>query len=62
MFVTFVIFTLSIAAWGPGLNEGGIDAIHNQGVSQAFENAWDEREAYDSGSLKKDKLGNWGND
>ena len=61
MFVQFLIVLGIIATAGPGHNEGGFKAIQDKGAKAAFEQAWDERKPYDSGSLKN-KLGNFGNE
>ncbi len=60
--VQFLIFTGIILTAGPGHNEGGFKAIEDKGVKAAFEQAWEDRQPYDSGSLKKSKTGNFGND
>lgn len=61
MFAPFFIFTCWIVAIGPGHIEGGFKAIDDKGLKPALEQAWKERESYDSSSLKG-KLGNYGND
>lgn len=57
----FLILSGVILAAGPGLNEGGFQALKEHKL-KAFEQAWDERKPYDSGTLKNSKTGNFGND
>jgi hypothetical protein len=57
----FAVLLVHILFWGPGVNEGGFQALADKGVKPAFEAAWEERQPYDSGSLKN-VLGNFGND
>lgn len=59
--VQFIIFAGMILVAGPGHNEGGFKAIEQKGFKPAVEKAWEDREAYDSGTLKG-TLGNYGND
>ena len=61
-FVKFLITVGVIGTFGPGHVEGGFEAIKDKGVKSALENAWDERESYDSGHLKNTLTGNFGND
>jgi len=58
----FFIVSLLIIGFGPLYNEGGYQAVEAKGAKAALVQAVEEREPYDSGSLKKDKLGNFGND
>jgi hypothetical protein len=57
----FPVLALWILFAGPGVIEGGADAVAAKGLKPALVAAWDERQPYDSSSLKG-KLGNYGNE
>jgi hypothetical protein len=58
--VQFIIAFGIILVGGPGHIEGGIEAVEAKGVKPAVEAAVEQRQPYDSGTLKNYK-GNFGN-
>lgn len=51
MFVQFLIVAAMITVAGPGHNEGGFQAIKDNGVKSAFEKAWDGKQPLDYSKL-----------
>ena len=58
-----VVFFLVFAAGGAINNENAVTKVTDfKGFTAAVERSIDERKPYDSGSLKKSKTGDFGND